>query len=85
MRPKLAPQILPRIKPLSDSNEIKNNKKNIRYISSFFVCLLVGFFILFFSFPDHFNKYLIFLDKNIQEYKQHLFQIPRNGIEVFFQ
>lgn len=63
----------------SDRNEIKNYKKNIRYISSFFVFLVIGFFMVFFSFPDHFNKYLIFLNKNIQGYKQQLFQTPRNG------
>ena len=60
---------------LPERNEITNKKIKLRHITGFFVCLAIGFFILFFSYPDRFDEYLIFLNKNIQGYKHQLFQI----------
>lgn len=56
-----------------ESNEKKTNKF---YITGFFIFLALGFFILFFSFPDHFNHYTDTVHKNIQKYTQLFFQNP---------
>lgn len=61
---------------VTDSHESTKKKINKFYITGFFIFLAFGFFILFFSFPDHFNYYTNTIDKNIQKYKRLLFQNP---------
>src|SRR3989339_83129 len=57
-----------------DPHESAKKKINKPYITSFFIFLALGFFFLFFSFPDHFNTYTSTIHKNIQRYTQLLLQ-----------
>jgi general secretion pathway protein A len=61
---------------LPKPHEVAGEKTNKPYITSFFIFLILGFLILFFSFSDYFNHSTGTIYKNIQKYKQILFHPP---------
>jgi general secretion pathway protein A len=61
---------------VSEPHGFAAKKTNTSYITSFFIFLILGCLVLFFYFPDHFNTYTNTIHKNIQKYKQLLFQTP---------
>ena len=62
-----------------EHSENKNRKRSVMVFMRVLICLFIGFFILFFSFPDHFKDYI---NNTIQGFKHQLLQVSiQNDIQ----
>jgi general secretion pathway protein A len=66
----------PEVRLLPESHGSAEKKTNKPYITGFFIFLAIGLFILFFSFPEHFNSYTDMIHKNISKFNHLLLQNP---------